>query len=124
MNKGAAGRFRNITNATKPWLPFRRGERKDVGDAPDIHLKRRGRWKRASSTKRKLVTAAVFLLIAAGVVAVSVRIATSTDSHFGMFYLLPFALVGIVALWYSKLSYGAKLLWSIPLVAWLLAFVP
>ena len=72
MNKGAAGRFRNITNATKPWIPFRRRKGKDV---PISH-----------------------------------------------FFLLPFALVGTVALWSSRLDLWAKALWSIPLAVVLVAF--
>ena len=124
MNKGVAGRFRNITNATKPWFTLRRRRGGSSGEAPDIRLTRRGRWKRASRTGRTIARAAVFLLFAAGVIALSIRIATSADAEFGLFYLLPFVLVGTVALWTSRLSAHAKLLWSIPLAAVLLAFVP
>jgi hypothetical protein len=57
----------------------------------------------------------VYVLLAAGVVAFCIR--HTRDRHAGIaeFYLAPFALVGAVALWTSKLPYPIKVLWSVPL---------
>ena len=124
MNKGAAGRFRNITNATKPWLRFRRRHASDDRAPPDIHLKRKGRWHRESSRRGALTKAAVYLLLAAGAIALCIRFTADRHAGIAIFFLAPFALVGAVALWSSKLPYPQKAMWTIPLaIILLVAFV-
>lgn len=125
MNRGVAGRFRAIRNATRPWL--RGGTRPPTSevteDARDIRVRGKGRWHRKSANGKNLRTAVVYLLVAAGVLLVVNRLSAAADVEYGVFWLMPFAVVGLIALLTSKLSYPAKLLWSIPLLVVLLALL-
>jgi len=121
MNKGAAGRFRNITNATKPWLPFRRPKSNDERTPPEVRVYPVGRRWRSDERGRPVTTAVVYLLIACGVLAACFRFMNGRGPGLAEFYLFPFVVVGAIALWTSGLRVTAKLLWSIPLAVVILA---
>ena len=117
--------FKRLREASPVPASAHRHKKGREGDGPDIHLKRtrlrRYRGARPDSTLGETMAAALFAAVALGFFARGFGGSEPTYLSSGFAVL---GAVGLIGVWCSSLRTSAKILWSIPLAAALVPYVP
>ena len=123
-NFGYGARFRNIKNATSPWIKWRRRPDEGDGKTPDVELKSGGRWRRPARRGQLWAQAGVYLLFLgmAAVLSYAIHLGDTREPRIVMAYgfLIACVVIGTVVLWSGRFSEPLKVLLTFPLLSTLL----